>query len=407
MEPAGSGQAAPTGKGLASQALPPGKTIGRYQLVRLLGEGAMGRVYLAHDPELGRDVAIKVLRLETAGSAREAYIARFRNEARAAARFMHPNVVAVYDAGVDATVGPYLVYEYVAGQTLRARLSEGRLEPREVVALARNIAAALDALHAAQILHRDIKPDNILIAFDGGMKLTDFGIARVPDAALTRDGQFLGTPAYAPPEAITRGEYSVRGDVFSLAAVLYEALCGVRPFPGEDAVAVSYAVANETPLPPSRHVTGLPAAVDAVFAKGLAKRAQDRFASAGELAASLHAAFRASGGVATATQPLVKRPQHPPAVSSSSSSGSLRVPLIVVALVLMALVLVLARGQTSSDAARSAVVSANASNLSSSRSPAESRRVTSATHVHVHRPAVQRAAARARRNREVSIEGSH
>ncbi len=286
-------------------------SIGRYQVSRLLGEGAMGRVYLATDPELSRQVAIKVLRLDAAGNARDAYIARFRNEARAAARLQHSNVVTLHDTGVDPVLGPYLVYEYVSGQTLRARINDGKLDPRAVVALARGIGAALDAMHTAGIIHRDIKPDNILIAPDGAVKVTDFGIARVSDVQLTRDGQFLGTPAYASPEAITRGVYTARGDQFSLAAVLYEALCAIRPFPGDDAVAVSYAVANDTPPPPSKWVKELPALVDACFERALSKKANDRFLSSGEFAATLAAAFRGSAQVsAVATAPLARRPQH-------------------------------------------------------------------------------------------------
>lgn len=293
--------------------MPP--AIGRYQVSRLLGEGAMGRVYLATDPELGRQVAIKVLRLDAAGNARDAYIARFRNEARAAARLQHPNVVTLHDTGVDSVLGPYLVYEYVAGQTLRARINDGKLDPRAVVALARGVGAALDAMHAAGIIHRDVKPDNILIAPDGAVKVTDFGIARVSDVQLTRDGQFLGTPAYASPEAITRGVYTARGDQFSLAAVLYESLCGIRPFPGDDAVAVSYAVANDVPPPPSKWVKDLPLLVDQCFERALSKKANDRFLLSGEFAATLAAAFRGSAQVsAVATAPLVRRPQHAGAV---------------------------------------------------------------------------------------------
>ena len=267
------------------------RMIGRYQLAKLLGEGAMGRVYLASDPELGRDVAIKVLRLDQAGSARDAYIARFRNEARAAARFNHPNVVSVHDAGVDTTLGPYLIYEFIPGLTLRATLDRARLDTVTLVRVAKGVAAALDALHVARIVHRDVKPDNILLAPDGRVKLTDFGIARVPDVALTRDGQFLGTPAYAAPEAIAKGEYSHRGDLFSLAAVLYEALTGTRPFPGDDAVTVSYAVVNDVPRLASELMPGLPAGVDEVFVRGLAKQPEDRFASARELADTLSAAL--------------------------------------------------------------------------------------------------------------------
>ncbi len=284
------------------------RTIGRYHLVKLLGEGAMGRVYLATDPDLVRDVAIKVLRLDQAGSARDAYIARFRNEARAAAKFNHPNVVSVHDAGVDATLGPYLIYEFIPGLTLRATLDRGRLDAATMVRVARGVAAALDALHGARIVHRDVKPDNILLAPDGRVKLTDFGIARVPDVALTRDGQFLGTPAYAAPEAIAKGEYSHRGDLFSLAAVLYEALTGTRPFPGDDAVTVSYAVVNDVPKLASELMPGLPPAVDDVSVRGLSKQPDDRYPNARELAEALaQALLPASRSV---TPALVATPER-------------------------------------------------------------------------------------------------
>jgi serine/threonine protein kinase len=288
------------------------RMIGRYQLAKMLGEGAMGRVYLASDPELGRDVAIKVLRLDQAGSAREAYIARFRNEARAAARFNHPNVVSVHDAGVDPTLGPYLIYEFIPGLTLRATLDRARLDTATLVRVAKGVAAALDALHGARIVHRDVKPDNILLAPDGRVKLTDFGIARVPDVALTRDGQFLGTPAYAAPEAIAKGEYGHRGDLFSLAAVLYEALTGTRPFPGDDAVTVSYAVVNDVPKLASSHMPGLPDGVDEVFVRGLAKQPEDRFGTARELADALaQALLPAARTVVPVVVPSVERVAAP------------------------------------------------------------------------------------------------
>ncbi len=297
------------------------RALGRYAVSRQLGEGAMGRVYLAHDPELGRDVAVKVLRLEAAGSAKDAFIARFRNEARAAARFNHPNVVSVHDAGIDPTHGPYVVYELITGDNLRRLLDRGPLERPELLNLARGVASALDALHGAQILHRDVKPDNILIAPDGTVKITDFGIARVPDAVLTRDGQFLGTPAYAPPEAITKGEYSPRGDVWSLAAVVYESLTGVRPFPGDDAVAVSYAVVNDPVTPPSKLRPDLPAGLDAVFVRAFARRPAERYPSAIEFANNLSAAFVNPRGSSTATATLgARRPQHPTLTASPASA---------------------------------------------------------------------------------------
>ena len=263
--------------------------IGRYRVIRQLGEGAMGTVMLAHDPELQREVAVKVLR---DGGKRESFVARFRNEMRAAARFHHPNVVIVHDAGMCPTLGPYVVYEYVPGRNLRALLEAGPVTPKEAMRIARGVGAALDALHSVGIVHRDIKPDNILLGPDGAVKLTDLGIARVPDATLTRDGQFLGTPAYAPPEAITKGEYSTRGDVYSLASVMFEALTGTRPFPGDDAVQVSYAVVHDRTPSPSTLCPTLSARVDEVFAMGLSRRPGERPASAGAFVALLVTALR-------------------------------------------------------------------------------------------------------------------
>jgi serine/threonine-protein kinase len=274
--------------------------IGRYRVIRQLGEGAMGTVMLAHDPELQREVAVKVLR---DGGRRESFVARFRNEMRAAARFHHSNIVIVHDAGMCPALGPYVVYEYVPGRSLRALLEEGPLSTKEAVRIARGVGAALDALHSVGIVHRDIKPDNILLGPDGAVKLTDLGIARVPDATLTRDGQFLGTPAYAPPEAITKGEYSTRGDVYSLASVMFEALTGTRPFPGDDAVQVSYAVVHDQTPAPSSHCPTLSPRVDEVFSMALSRRQSERPASAGAFVALLVTALR-DPGAARARRPL-------------------------------------------------------------------------------------------------------
>lgn len=286
----------------AAPSAAPATRIGRYRVIRQLGEGAMGTVLLAHDPELQREVAVKVLR---DGGKRESFVARFRNEMRAAARFHHPHVVIVHDAGVCPDLGPFVVYEYVPGRSLRALLEEGPASTREAIRIARGVGAALDALHSVGIVHRDIKPDNILLGPDGAVKLTDLGIARVPDATLTRDGQFLGTPAYAPPEAITKGEYSTRGDVYSLASVMFEALTGTRPFPGDDAVQVSYAVVHDQTPAPSRFCPALSARVDEVFAMGLSRRQSERPASAGAFVALLVTALRepASAAAARARRP--------------------------------------------------------------------------------------------------------
>lgn len=272
--------------------------IGRYVVDRLLGQGAMGSVYLGRDPALDRKVAIKTVRdLDLDDKHKRSFLERFKNEARAAARLSHPSIVAVYDVGEEEGIGPFLVFEYVPGSTLKQILrSRGALPPAEVIDVASQIAGALDVAHDAQIIHRDVKPDNILVADDGRAKLADFGVARVPDAALTKEGQFLGTPCYAAPETLARGSYSPRSDLFSFAAVVYELVCGMRAFPGDDAISVAHAVVHESPLPPSEAGSkSLPKEVDAVVMRGLSKEADARFGSAIELVEALDRAFVESG----------------------------------------------------------------------------------------------------------------
>ncbi|MFW6050275.1 MAG: serine/threonine-protein kinase [Myxococcota bacterium] len=275
------------------------KKIGRYSVERLLGSGAMGFVFLGRDPELDRWVAIKTVRdLGLSEDRLQTFLERFRNEARAAARLHHPSIVQVYDVGEDPEAGPFLVFEYVAGSTLKQLLrSRGPLEPAAVVRLAEEVADALDTAHSHEIIHRDLKPDNLLVTPDGRTKLADFGVARVPNAALTREGQFLGTPCYSAPETLREGRYGVQSDLFSFAAVLYEAITGARAFPGDDAVAVAHKVIHEEPSPPREVARGepVPGAVDALLMRGLSKAPEDRYGSATELALALREAYEAAG----------------------------------------------------------------------------------------------------------------
>ena len=261
--------------------------IGRYQPVRLLGRGAMGRVLLAHDPVVDRRVAIKLLRddLVIPPEQKDALIDRMRQEARASARVSHPNIVALYDMGEDAELGLYLVFEYAEGLTLEQRIARGPLGAEAGAKLARELGDALTTAHAAGVLHRDIKPQNIILT-PTGAKIADFGIARVPDSTLTRDGGLLGTPAYSAPECITKGTFSPLSDQFSLAATLYEALSQARAFPGEDAVSVATRITTDVP-PGIAQPCGLDPHVDAILLRGLAKSPNDRFPSARELGESL------------------------------------------------------------------------------------------------------------------------
>ncbi len=259
----------------------------------------MGSVVLARDTELDRDVAIKVVR--NAGSPEEqaAFLVRFRNEAKAVGRLRHRSVVAVHDVGVDPDVGPFLVFEYVDGANLKDLLrSRGALSPEQVLMLADQVGAALEVAHREGIIHRDIKPENLLVGSDGVIRLADFGVARVPDAALTGQGQFLGTPCYGAPETLRGGEASPLSDQFSFAAVLYEAATGARAFPGNDAVSVAHAVIHDDPVPPSRAAqpgARVPEALDAVLLRGLHKAPASRYEHLSSLVAALRAAYFDSG----------------------------------------------------------------------------------------------------------------
>jgi serine/threonine-protein kinase len=201
--------------------------------------------------------------------------------------------------GEDPAIGLYLVFEYVVGPTLKQRIAEGRMPPAEVARLATDLGAGLSVAHDAGILHRDVKPENVILARTGA-KIADFGIARIPDSTLTHQGGLMGTPAYSAPETFRAGKFSPQSDQFSLAATLYEALSGQRAFPGEDAVSVAARIAHESPDPFAASL-GLHASVDAVFARALARKAEERFASCVALGAALSDAVTESIAVVSAT----------------------------------------------------------------------------------------------------------
>ena len=269
--------------------------IGRYRIDRLLGAGSMGNVYLGHDADLDRPVAVKTLRdLALDAEMREVFLSRFKNEARAAARLQHPNIVQIFDVGDDPRLGPYLVFEYVHGHTLKQAIKKrGPLSRDELLDLAQQVGDALATAHIAGVIHRDIKPENLLITDNGQVKLADFGIARVPNADLTKEGQFLGTPCYAAPETLRSGEYSEQSDLFSFGAVIYEAACGERAFPGSEAMAVAHKVMSIDPVPPSEvnRAAAIPAALDAAILRSLRKRPSDRYASARTFVSALREAY--------------------------------------------------------------------------------------------------------------------
>jgi eukaryotic-like serine/threonine-protein kinase len=262
---------------------------GRYRIRRRLGEGGMASVYLAHDAELDRQVAVKVLAEHLAGD-REIRT-RFLREGRLAARLTHPNVVAVYDAGEEEGL-PYLVMEHVAGETLAALLARrGRLPPGEAVALVLQACDGLEHAHAAGLVHRDVKPQNLLVTHDGTVKVADFGIARAEGSTqVTQAGTILGTAAYLAPEQATGGAVGPPADVYSLGAVLYELLAGRPPF--EDETLEALLVRHRAgPAAPPRPLEGdVPAELEEVVMRTLARLPEYRPPSAAALAEQLRAA---------------------------------------------------------------------------------------------------------------------
>lgn len=295
-------------------------TIGRYQVVRLLGQGAMGRVLQAHDPVLDRPVAVKLLRddLGLAADQIEALSDRMRQEARASARVAHPHIVALHDMGDDADEGLFLVFEYVEGKNLKEKLeANGALGPEAAAKLAEALGDALTTAHTAGVLHRDVKPENVILA-KSGAKVADFGIARLPDSTLTRDGGLLGTPAYAAPEAIASGSFSPLSDQFSMAATLYEAISGRRAFPGDDAVQVASRIATDEP-PQIAELYGLDLHVDTVLARAMSKVPRSRFESCADFGLALAEALRMP---ARAQMPTAPDQRHQQEARAPGSRGA-------------------------------------------------------------------------------------
>ncbi|HET7504462.1 MAG TPA: serine/threonine-protein kinase, partial [Kofleriaceae bacterium] len=229
-----------------TQHVPDLPTFGRFQVIAELGAGAMGTVYRANDAVLGRAIAIKALHAANQIGVRE----RFVREARAIGAVHHPNILAIYDAGTEGDT-PYLVMELAPAGTLRDRIAAGPLAVDTVRKIGIQIARALAAAHTANILHRDVKPANILCAHDGTWKLADFGIARLPDSSLTITGQFLGSPSYAAPESLRAGQFSPASDVYGLGATLYEALTGAPPYGRHDMASLIRKLEHEAPLRPA------------------------------------------------------------------------------------------------------------------------------------------------------------
>ena len=288
---------------------------GRYELDGVVGRGGMAEVYRARDIRLDRIVAIKTLRADLARD--QIFQARFRREAQSAASLNHPSIVAVYDTGEDMATGlpvPYIVMEYVDGRTVRDLLQEGhRLLPERSLEVIDGVLRALEYGHQAGIVHRDIKPGNVMVTRNGDVKVMDFGIAwAMGDAQVTTNQtvQVIGTAQYLSPEQ-ARGELiDARSDLYSTGCVLYELLTGRPPFTGDSPVVIAYQHVRENPVPPSQVNPDVPAWADAIVLKAMAKAPADRYQTAAEMRADLQRA--ASGTPVSAPPTRLDNYPHPP-----------------------------------------------------------------------------------------------
>jgi serine/threonine protein kinase len=299
--------------------------IGKYTISAVLGRGSMGTVYKGFDPHIHRPVAIKTIHRELLGDAHAAdsIAARFRNEAKAVGRIQHPGVVAIYDFGEDGDV-TFIAMEFVDGRTLDDILAVPQmLSEANVLAVMDQLLEALSVAHAQGVWHRDIKPANLIVTRQGQVKLTDFGIARLEDANLTQVSSMIGTPAYMAPEQFIGQGIDHRADLFACGVLLYRMLTGRRAFTGATQE-VMYKILNEDPPPPSVVTKGMrPASYDAVVARAIAKKPDDRYPDAQAMRAALQALSRAPatpGAKATVILPIPHEGQLPGSTSAVSPS---------------------------------------------------------------------------------------
>ena len=299
------------------------KKLGRYEVIRVLGKGAMGVVYEGRDPNLDRRVAIKTVKVENLSEEAAAeYEHRFRTEARSAARLQHPNIVSVYDSDRDGNVA-FLVMEYIQGDDLKHHLDRGvRYSLEQSLKIIRDLLSALDYAHKQGIVHRDIKPANLLIEPGGRVKLTDFGVARIQDSgeATRTQGSMVGTLKYMAPEQVQGQKIDSRADLFSAGVVLYQLLTDKRPFDGDNDFSIIHQIIGHHPPLPTTVNPRLPPALDAVVSRALAKTREERFATARDFAVALQAAIR------RAEDQTVVPPPNPNKKVEPAASRPLTVP---------------------------------------------------------------------------------
>ncbi|MBI2677999.1 MAG: serine/threonine protein kinase [Candidatus Koribacter versatilis] len=256
--------------------------IGRYEIVGELGKGAMGLVYKALDPMIGRTVAMKTMRMDVHGMESDEMLKRFQNEARAAGVLNHANIVTIYDAGEQDGLF-YIAMEFIEGVTLHSEITQNRVLPVEqIIDVSRQVCAGLDVAHSHGVVHRDVKPANIMITPDKTVKIMDFGIAKA-GGGLTSAGQVLGTPNYMSPEQVKGRTLDGRSDLFSFGVILYEMVTGEKPFTGQNVTTIIYKIVNENPIPPRELDVTIHPGLSAVITRALAKSPDERYQNGAEL----------------------------------------------------------------------------------------------------------------------------